>query len=228
MAFGWGSMDIRLKALLLFLAALLVIGAMLFVPAGTLDYWQAWLYIAVMFIPVIFVGIYFLAFDTEFLERRFTMKEKEKEQKLVVKLGGVIFIIGFLLPGLDRKFGWSNVSSEYVIAADVIVLFSYMLIFFVFRENSYAGRTIRVEKGQKVISTGPYSVIRHPMYVGTLLMYLATPIALGSYVAFLPFALIIPILIYRIGNEEEVLKRELKGYKEYCGKVKWRLVPGVW
>jgi len=221
-------MNIRLKALLMFLAALAVVGAMLFVPAGTLDYWQAWAYMAVVFVPVVFVGIYFLAKDPVFIERRFKMQEKEKEQQLLVKLGGVIFAIGFLLPGLDRRFGWSNVPFGLVLAADAIVLLGYALVFLVFKENSYAGRTIRVEKGQKIVTTGPYSLIRHPMYAGTLLMYLATPIALGSYVAIWPFLLMIPLLVYRIRNEEKVLKKGLDGYQEYCRKVKYRLVPGVW
>ncbi|MFA5930309.1 MAG: isoprenylcysteine carboxylmethyltransferase family protein [Candidatus Micrarchaeia archaeon] len=221
-------MDICLKALLMFFAALAVVGAMLFVPAGTLEYWQAWAYMAVVFVPVVFVGIYFLAKDPAFIERRFKMREKEKEQQLLVKLGGVIFAIGFLLPGLDRRFGWSSVPFELVLAADAIVLLGYALVFLVFKENSYAGRTIRVEKGQKVVATGPYSVVRHPMYAGTLLMYLATPIALGSYVAIWPFLLMIPLLVYRIRNEEKVLKKGLKGYSGYCRKVKCRLVPGVW
>ncbi len=222
------AMGIRIKALLLFLAAIVVVSAALFVPAGTTDYWQAWAYMLVLFVPVAFVGIYFLANDPKFLERRFQTREKEKEQKFVQKLGGVIFLIGFLLPGLDRRFGWSNVPFELVLAADTLVLLGYGLIFLVFRENSFAGRTIKVEKGQTVVSTGMYSVVRHPMYLGVLFMYMATPIALGSYVAFWPFLLLIPLLVFRIMNEEEVLTQKLKGYKEYCKKVKYRLVPGVW
>ncbi|VVC01606.1 Phospholipid methyltransferase [uncultured archaeon] len=223
-----GGKGLWLKALLLFFASIAVISGMLFLPAGTLDYWQAWLYMSAIFVPVAFVGLYFLAADQAFLERRFKMREKEKPQKLVQKIGALIFIVGFLLPGLDRRFGWSQVPSWMSLAADAVVLLSYFLIFLVFRENSFAGRTIRVEKGQKVISTGPYSVIRHPMYLGVLLMYLATPVALGSYVAFWPFLLTIPLLAYRIGNEEEVLLRELEGYEEYAAKVRYRLVPGIW
>jgi protein-S-isoprenylcysteine O-methyltransferase Ste14 len=220
--------ELKKKAVLLYAAALLVIGLALFLPAGTLDYWQAWVYIAIVFVPVIFVGLYFLKNDPEFLERRFKTREKEAKQKLIQKAGIPIFIIGFLLPGLDRRFGWSNVPFEFIVVADVLVFLGYLLIFLVFRENSYAGRTVRVEKGQKVISTGPYSVIRHPMYIGVLFMYLATPIALGSYVAVLPFLLIIPMLVFRILNEEEVLRRELPGYKEYCKKVRYRLIPYIW
>ncbi len=222
------AMGIGLKALLLYLAALAVIGAILFLPAGTLDYWQAWAYMAVVFVPAAFVIIYFLAKDRQFLERRLKTKEKEKDQQLVQAVGGVIFIIGFLLPGLDRRLGWSSVPAEFSLAADLVTLLGYGLVFLVFRENIYAGRTVRVEKGQKVISTGSYSVIRHPMYLGTLLLYLATPIALGSYVALPLFLLMVPLLAFRIRNEEQVLCRELGGYREYCGKVRYRLVPGVW
>jgi len=217
-----------IKAAFLYLAALAVVGLVLFLPAGTLDYWQAWAYMIVMFVPALFVIIYFLIKDTEFMERRLRTKEKEPAQKLVQIAGGAIFIIGFLLPGLDRRFGWSSVPPELSILADVIVFLGYMLVFWVFRVNSYASRTVQVEKGQKVISTGPYSVIRHPMYLGVLAMYLATPIALGSYWAVFPFLLIIPLFAFRIGNEEEVLRRGLAGYKEYCRKVKYRLVPGIW
>ncbi|MCX6776742.1 MAG: isoprenylcysteine carboxylmethyltransferase family protein [Candidatus Micrarchaeota archaeon] len=221
-------LEIKKKVILLYTAALLVIGLALFLPAGTLDYWQAWVYMAILFVPMLFVGLYFLKNDPEFLERRFKLKEKEAKQDLIQKVGIPIFIIGFLLPGLDHRFGWSNTPFGFVFAADVIVFLGYALIFLVFRENSYAGRTVRVEKGQKVISTGPYSVIRHPMYFGTIFLYLATPIALGSYVAVLPFLLLVPILVFRILNEEEVLRRELPGYKEYCKKVRYRLIPFVW
>lgn len=222
------AIGIAAKAVLLYAASLVVVGAMLFLPAGTLQYWQAWLYMAVVFVPVAFVGIYFLARDREFLERRFRMREKEKEQQLVQIVGGVIFFVAFLLPGLDRRFGWSIVPPGISVAANAVVLLAYALVFLVFRENSFAGRTVRVVKGQKVISTGPYAFVRHPMYLGVLLMYVATPLALGSYVALPVFLLTIPLLAFRIRNEEEVLRKELEGYKEYCGKVKYRLVPGVW
>ncbi|MFA6489584.1 MAG: isoprenylcysteine carboxylmethyltransferase family protein [Candidatus Micrarchaeia archaeon] len=221
-------MGIILKSALFFAIGMLVLAAFLFIPAGTLDYWQAWLYLAVIFSMMLFVLFYFLKHDPDFLERRFKMREKEAKQKLFQKASGIVFFVAFLVPGLDRRFGWSNVPFEAVIAAEILGMLGYGLVFLVFRENSYAGRTIRVEKGQKVISTGPYSIIRHPMYLGASALYLATPIALGSYWAFLPFALIAPMLAYRIKNEEEVLCRDLKGYKAYMKKVKFRLVPGIW
>ncbi|MFH0885081.1 MAG: isoprenylcysteine carboxylmethyltransferase family protein [Candidatus Micrarchaeota archaeon] len=219
---------IKKRALLLFPAAFVVLSLMFFLTAGTLDYWQAWMYLAILIIPATFVVTYFLKNDLEFLERRMKLKEKQVKQQLVVKLSGIIFIVGFLLPGFDRRFGWSSVPPELVIAADVVVFLGYLFIFLVFRENSFAGRTIEVVKGQKVISTGPYSVIRHPMYLGTILMWTATPIALGSYWALPAFLLIVPLLVLRILNEEEVLRRELPGYKEYCNKTRYRLLPFVW
>ncbi|QLJ52677.1 MAG: hypothetical protein Sv326_0502 [Candidatus Fermentimicrarchaeum limneticum] len=216
------------RVVLIFIAALAVVGIMLFVPAGTLDYWQAWVYMAIVFVPASFVLAYFLKNDPKFLERRFKTREKEVKQKTLIKIASVVFFIGFLIPGLDRRFGWSNVPFEFVVAADAIVVLGYALVCLVFRENSYAGRTIRVEKGQKVISTGPYAFIRHPMYLGSLLIYIATSIALGSYWALPPFLLMIPVIIYRIFNEEDVLKRELKGYTAYCQKTRYRLLPFVW
>jgi len=219
---------INKKAPLLFAAALVVLSLMFFLPAGTLDYWQAWAYLAIVFIPAFFVVAYFLKNDPEFLERRMKFKEREAKQQTVIKLSGILFLRGFLVPGVDRRFGWSGVPLEFVIAADAVVLLAYLFIFLVFRENSYAGRTIEVISGQKVISSGPYSSIRHPMYLGVFLMYAATPIALGSYWALPPFLLILPILILRILNEEEVLRRDLPGYAEYCDKTPYRLLPFVW
>ncbi len=221
-------MDIRAKAAAIYIAAALVIALFLFVPAGTLDYWQAWMYLASILVPMLFVMAYFLKNDPGFLERRFRTRETEARQQLIVKLALPVFIIGFLLPGLDRRFGWSPVPPEVSIAADALVILGYALVFLVFRENSFAGRTITVEKGQKVISTGPYSMIRHPMYLGALILYLATPIALGSYIALIPFLFNIPVFVLRILNEEEVLARELPGYRGYCGRVRYRLVPYVW
>lgn len=216
------------KAVLLFAAAVIALCVMFFLPAGTFDYWQAWAYMAVTLVPAAFVFHYFISKNPAFLERRLKLKEKEARQKLVVKFGGVIFAIAFLIPGLDRRFGWSHVPPEMSVAADVIVLLGYLMVFLVFRENSYAGRTVEVVKGQKVISSGPYSIIRHPMYLGTIFLYVATPLALGSTWAFPLFLLMLPVLIFRIINEEELLRRELNGYAQYCKKVRYRLVPYVW
>ena len=221
-------MKILLKACLMFLAGVVAISAMLFIPAGTLDYWQAQMYLASIFLPMLFVLLYFLKNDPAFLERRFKMKEKEKEQRLVQKLGAPFYLIGILLPGLSVRFGWPMAPAEISIVADAAVLLGYAIMFLVFRENSFAGRTIEVVKGQKVISTGLYAIIRHPMYLGMLLFSTATPIALGSYAAVLFFLPMFPLIALRIRNEEEVLGRELEGYEEYCKKVKWRLAPWIW
>jgi protein-S-isoprenylcysteine O-methyltransferase Ste14 len=220
--------ELRARILFLMIAAPLAMALAFFVPAGTLDYWQAWLYMAVLLVPMFFVVAYFLMKDPAFLERRLRTKEKEAAQGLVVKASLVIGTVAFILPGLDHRFGWSDVPAWASLAADGIVLLGYLLIFLTFRENSYAGRTITVEKGQKVVSTGPYSVVRHPMYLGSMALYLATPIALGSLVSVPAFILFIPVLVLRILNEEQVLRRDLPGYAEYCGRTRHRLLPGVW
>jgi len=223
-----GKGPIVIKVIIFFIAAFLAISLALFLPAGTLDYWEAWVYMAILLIPAFFVILYFLKFDPEFMERRMQFREKEAKQKKIISLASILFVIGFILPGLDHRFGWSNVPFEIVIVADLLVFLGYMFVILVFRENRYASRTIQVEKGQKVISTGPYSIIRHPMYLGTIIMYLSTPIALGSYWALLPFLAMPLILRDRILNEEEVLLRELPGYKEYCKKTRYRLIPYIW
>jgi len=211
-----------------FISGLIIMALMLFLPAGSLSYWQAWLYCCIIFLPILFVLSYLLKHDPELLERRMRMREKEGEQKAIVKLSAVIFLFGFIIPGLDFRFGWSDVPVAVVFAADAIVLAGYLLIFLTFRENSYASRVVEVEKGQRVITTGPYALIRHPMYLGMLLMFLATPFALGSYwalIAFLPLPL---FLAFTIVNEEEVLARELPGYEDYRRKTRYRLIPFLW
>jgi len=203
-------------------------GLMLFLPAGTLDYWQAWIYCGVLLIPVSFVVFYFLKKDPELLERRMRIKEKEEKQKTIQILGIIIFFIGFIIPGLDYRYHWSTVPVYLVIAANTIVLSGYIFVFLVLRENSYASRIIEVEKGQQVITTGPYAIVRHPMYMGILVMYLFTPLALGSYWAIIFFLPLIPLLVSRLLNEEEMLLRELPGYEEYCQKTRYHLIPFIW
>lgn len=219
---------LKKKIVLLFTLSFIALGLAFFLPAGSLEYWQAWLFMAVLFTPVVFVISYFLKRDPQLLERRMQFKEKEMQQKIIIRISVYIFAIGLLVPGFDYRFGWSNVPVWLVIAANVLVFAGYVLIFFVFKENSYASRIIEVSKEQKVISTGPYAVVRHPMYVGVIIMYLAMPIALGSYWAMIFYAPIIPIIIFRTLNEEKMLFKDLAGYKDYCKKVKYRLIPGIW
>ncbi len=205
-----------------------VIGAIFFLPAGTLAYWEAWLYLAVLLIPMFLAFSYLLQHDPQLLERRMQWREKEIAQRRIINLSWLYFLLVFLLPGLDKRWDWSGVPWPVVLAADLVVMLGYGLFFLVLRENQYAARTIQVEQGQRVISTGPYAIVRHPMYLGVSLMYLASPLALGSYWALIPALLIVPILVARIINEERVLERDLRGYLEYEQATKYRLFPGIW
>jgi protein-S-isoprenylcysteine O-methyltransferase Ste14 len=172
--------------------------------------------------------IYFLKKDPRFLERRTRTAEKVKEQKLIQLLNLPVFISAFIVPGLDRRFGWSDIPVEVIIATDIVILCGYIFIFLVFKQNSYASRIIETESSQKVISTGLYSVVRHPMYLGVMIMYLPTPLALGSYWGLIPMALLPVTLVLRILNEEKILRENLGGYKEYCMKTRYRLIPYIW
>lgn len=208
--------------------SIIMLLAIFFLPAGTFAYWEAWVYLGIILIPMFMVLIYLLINDPALLERRMKMREKEKEQNIIIKISYFIFLSAFLLPGLDYRFGWSNVPTIVVIVADIIVLLGYGLFFLVLRENSYASRIIEVSEEQKVISSGPYAIVRHPMYLGAGLMYTLSPLALGSYWALIPGIFIIGILIARIISEESFLARDLPGYKDYMQKTKYRLVPGIW
>jgi protein-S-isoprenylcysteine O-methyltransferase Ste14 len=206
----------------------LFIGLCTLLPAGTFNYWQVYLYFSVLVIPMIFVLIYFFKRDPKFLERRTKGTEKVKEQKLIQLINLPVFMAAFIIPGLDRRFGWSDIPPEVIIATDAVILGGYLIIFMVFRENSYASRIVEIDKEHKIITTGLYSVVRHPMYLGVLIMYLPTPLALGSYWGLIPMALLPVSLVFRIVNEEKVLKENLEGYNEYCLKTKYRLIPYIW
>ena len=216
------------KMLIRFSFVPLFIGIFTLLPAGTFNYWQVYLYFTVLVVPMIFVLIYFLKKDPRFLERRTRTAEKVKEQKLIQLLNLPVFISAFIVPGLDRRFGWSDIPVEVIIATDIVILCGYIFIFLVFRQNSYASRIIETESSQKVISTGLYSVVRHPMYLGVMIMYLPTPLALGSYWGLIPMALLPVTLVLRILNEEKILRENLGGYKEYCTKTRYRLIPYIW
>ena len=216
------------KILIRFSFLPLVLALLILLPAGTFNYWQVYFYCGILVVPMIFVLFYFLKNDPKFLERRTRAKEKEKQQIHIAILSALIFLAGFIIPGLDHRFAWSFVPTNITLLADLIILLGYLLIFFVFRQNSYASRIIEVDEEQKVISTGLYALVRHPMYVGVLLMYIPTPLALGSYWGLIPFALLPLSLALRILNEEKVLSENLPGYKEYCEKTRYRLIPYIW
>ena len=197
-------------------------------PAGTFNYWEVYLYFGILVIPMLFVLRYFLRKDPMFLERRSRGVEKVKEQKLIQLINLPVFIAAFIIPGLDKRFDWSDIPAEIIIATDILIFGGYIIIFLVFSENSYASRIIEIDKEQKVISSGLYRVVRHPMYLGVLIMYLSTPLALGSYWGLIPMTLLPVALVLRILNEEKVLKENLEGYNEYCHKTKYRLIPYIW
>jgi protein-S-isoprenylcysteine O-methyltransferase Ste14 len=203
-------------------------GLAFFVPAGTFRYWQAWTYMAILGIPMLCFVAHLMNKEPELLERRMRTREKERRQKTIISLSLPVFIAVLLIPGLDRRFGWSAVPLVIVIMAEIIVLAGYGLGLLVMRENRYASRVIEVEENQKVITTGPYAVIRHPLYLSGLIIYLFSPLALGSFWALLPASLLIFVYGARIRNEEKVLAEKLPGYLEYLQRVKYRLLPGIW
>jgi len=219
---------LKQAALVRFGGGALVLGGLFFGTAGTFRYWEAWVFMATLFLPMGAVVFYFLRRDPGVLEKRLGGREERPRQKTIVAISSVAWMITFLIPGLDRRFGWSSVPSSMVILADALVLAGYLLFFLTLRENSFASRVIRVEERQQVISTGPYALVRHPMYLGMALMLVAAPVALDSWWALLP-ALTTPFfLVARIQDEERVLLAELPGYLEYARAMRYRLVPGVW
>jgi protein-S-isoprenylcysteine O-methyltransferase Ste14 len=220
----------RLAVLVLLRVVLLVplIGGLLLVPAGSWGYWEAWVYCGIFFVPTLVISLYFLARDPAFLERRMKWREKERRQQVGQSIMSLLYIISILIPGFDYRYGWSKMPVALVLAADAVILGGFLLVLRVFQENRYAASTVEVEAGQQVISSGPYAVVRHPMYLGALLMFLFTPLALGSYWALLAALPLTGGLVLRIRNEEAVLRRELPGYAEYCRKVRWRLIPRAW
>ena len=221
-------MKLLLSALVKFLCGVLLVGLLLFLPAGTLSYPGGWLFVGVLFIPMLILGVVLFARSPELLRRRLDNKEKEGTQRGVVALSGVVFTAGFVLAGLDFRFDWSQVPVAVVIAATVLFLVAYGLYAEVMRENAYLSRTVQVEEGQRVLDTGHYGIVRHPMYAVTVLLFLMIPLILGSWYSFAVF-LAYPVLIaVRIGNEEKLLSAELAGYEEYKKKVKYRLIPFVW
>ena len=221
-------MKLACSALIKFTAGLLLVGALLFLPAGSLAYMNGWLFIGLLFIPMLFLGIVLLIKAPNLLEKRLSAKEKESTQKGVVALSGLLFIAGFVVAGLDFRFGWSKMPLWVVITASVVLLISYGLYAEVMRENAYLSRTIEVQENQKVVDTGLYGIVRHPMYAVTLWLFLAIPVVLGSWWSLLCFLPYIAVIVIRIHNEEKVLEAGLDGYVEYKKRIKYRILPFIW
>jgi protein-S-isoprenylcysteine O-methyltransferase Ste14 len=209
-------------------AGIVIIAALLFIPAGTFAYWEAWVWLAILFGGLLFVGTYFFVRDPEVMERRMRTRETQRPQKNIIAAFVVVMIFLFVIPPLDQRFGWSNVPPAVVVLADLLVLFGFALYFVTTLENRYASRVIEVQEGQKVISSGPYAVIRHPMYLAMALLLGFSPLALGSWWGCLPSLLIPFLLAQRITREEDLLRGSLPGYAEYLQKVRFRLVPYIW
>lgn len=221
-------MKLLLNGLTKLVFGLVLIGVMLFLPAWTMNYPGAWLFISLLFVPMLALGIVLYIKSPELLKRRLRSKEKGGTQRGVIAMSGLMFPIGFVLSALDFRFGWSSVPLWLVIVASVLFILGYAMYAEVMRENAYLSRTVEVEENQKVITTGLYGVVRHPMYLATLLMFLPLPLILGSFWGLIPFALYPIIIVVRLLNEEKLLRDELDGYVEYCKKVKYRLIPFVW
>lgn len=221
-------MKLLFQALTKLILGLVLVGILLFLPAGTLAYPGAWLFLSLLFLPMLILGTVLLIKAPKLLEKRLNHKEKESTQKGVIAISGLLFPVGFVLSALDFRFWWSEVPLWLTVIASILFLTGYAMYAEVMRENAYLSRTVEVQEGQKVISTGLYGVVRHPMYLATLLMFLPIPLILGSFWGLIPMALYPAVIVIRILNEEQVLTEGLEGYAEYKNKVKYRLLPFVW
>ena len=221
-------MKLLMEALIKFACGLLLVGLLIFLPAGTLAYPYGWLFIGLLFVPMLIAGFVMLYKSPDLLKKRLDGKEKQGKQKGVVALSGLMFVAGFAVAGLDFRFGWSNMPTWVVITASVLFLIAYALYAEVMRENAYLSRTVKVEEGQTVVDTGLYGIVRHPMYAVTILLFMMIPLMLGSWYALIAFAFYPAIIIVRLKDEEKLLAKELPGYTEYQQKVKYRIVPFIW
>ena len=216
------------QALLKYFCGVLLVGALLFLPAGSFAYWQGWLLLGILFVPMFGAGLVMMAKNPELLRKRLNAKEEQTEQKWVVALSGLMFLAVFILAGLGFRFGWYRLPDWASWAAAVVFLLAYLLYAEVLRENTYLSRTIEVQEGQKVIDTGLYGIVRHPMYAVTILLFLSMPLVLGSPFSFAVTLLYLPIIGKRMRNEEAVLEQGLEGYAEYKKRVKYKVLPGIW
>ena len=219
---------LALKGIIKLLIGFIILGCLLFIPAGTLSYYNGWLFLGLLFIPMIIVGIILLIKNPKLLEKRLNVKEKQNEQKIVVLLSALMFISGFVIAGLNYRYKWIELNYIVVIISSIIFVLSYIFYGIVLKENEYLSRTIEVQENQKVIDTGLYGIIRHPMYSATLFLFLSMPLVLGSLISFFIFIIYPIIIIFRLNEEEKYLEKELKGYKEYKNKVKYRLIPYIY
>ena len=223
-------MNVKLffQAIVKYVFGVLIVGSLLFIPAKSFEYWNGWLFMGLLFIPMFIAGIFLMIKNPELLKKRLNAKEKENEQKWVLLFSGIMFLSGFIIAGLNYKYKWIELPNIVVIISSVLFVLAYVLYAEVLRENTYLSRTIEVQNNQKVIDTGLYGIVRHPMYSATILLFLTMPLVLGSIISFLIF-LIYPIIIAkRIKNEETVLEKDLKGYADYKKKVRYKLIPYIW
>lgn len=221
-------MSLMMQALLKAGSGIMLAGLLLFVPAGTLDYPGAWAFMALLFVPMLVFGTVLLVKSPELLKKRLNTREKERAQVIVILLSSLVFIAAFVLAGLDFRFGWTHVPMAVRVISAVLLLLAYALYMEVMRENAWLSRTVEVQQGQKVVDTGLYGIVRHPMYLATLLLFLTIPLVLGSWVSFAVMLLTVPVLVLRIISEERVLAEGLEGYEAYREKVCYRLLPGIW
>ena len=222
------SIILFIQAIVKFLLGIVLVGALLFIPAKSFSYWNAWLFMGLLFIPMFVAGIVMMIKNPELLKKRLNNKEKESEQRVVIALSGLMFLSGFIIAGFNYRFGWFVVPNIVIIISSILFIISYIFYAIVLVENTYLSRTIEVQENQKVIDTGLYGIVRHPMYAATIILFLSMPLILGSIQAFIIFFAYPFIIIKRIKNEEIVLENNLEGYKEYKQKVKYRLIPFIW
>ena len=222
------SKELFFQAISKFILGAVIVGLLVFIPAGTLYYWNGWLFMGILFVPMFFAGIVMMIKNPELLRKRLNAKEKQSEQNMVIKLSGLMFLVGFIVAGLNYRFKWNVLPTGITVGAAIVFLLAYLLYAEVLRENTYLSRTIEVQENQKVIDTGLYGIVRHPMYSVTVLLFFAMPLVLGSIYSFVIFLAYPYIIAKRIKNEEMLLENELEGYGEYKKKVTYKLIPFIW